>query len=310
MLDLKYDEFSQDNDQVWREGDQLNFPDIVTELEKRARTGNEMQGFKLAHKNLRNINLVHRNSRSGYRFRNSDFYRSDMQSAHCFMVDFSGCSLMKANFKYANLHCANLENCNLLGANFEHARLEHVNWGDEVIQLKKAKLVKDPKEREDLYQQAEEIYRHLRKVTEAEGLFDISGHFFRCEMVARRKQLPILSGRRFLSKVVDLFCGYGEEPLRIIGFTLLIIFMYACFYALSGLSYGGNLIALSLDYSWQQNLFCFFDTLYFSVVTFTTLGYGDIAPIGFSRFLASSEALIGSFTIALFVVVFVKKMIR
>jgi len=309
-LHKEYDELALEDANIWQQGEYSAMPDITKCLEERAKKGTQMERFKLARLNLRNINLVNRNSRYGYKFIDSDFYRSDLEAAHCFMVDFGGCSLMKANFKYANLHCANLENCNLLGANFEHAKLEHINWGTEILQFKKAREVHDPREKEDLYQQAEEIYRHLRKVTEDEGLFELSGRFFRSEMVARRMQLPLFSGGRVLSKTVDLFCGYGEEPLRIIGFTLLLILVYAFCYAFSGLTYAGELIQLSWSNDFGQNMYYFFDAIYFSVVTFTTLGYGDIAPHGFSRFLASTEALMGSFTIALFVVVFVKKMIR
>ncbi|NJN82937.1 MAG: two pore domain potassium channel family protein [Caldilineaceae bacterium] len=54
----------------------------------------------------------------------------------------------------------------------------------------------------------------------------------------------------------------------------------------------------------------FLPALYFSVVTFTTLGYGDIQPHGFARFLVSVEALLGIFLISLFVFVFCRKMIR
>jgi len=123
-------------------------------------------------------------------------------------------------------------------------------------------------------------------------------------------QLPNYSGARILSKTVDLFCGYGEEPLRIIGFTLMLIFIYGLFYLVSGLSFEGEVIRIDFSASFMQNVGHLLDAIYFSIVTFTTLGYGDITPRGFSRFLASTEALIGSFTIALFVVVFVKKMIR
>lgn len=35
------------------------------------------------------------------------------------------------------------------------------------------------------------------------------------------------------------------------------------------------------------------DGIYFSIVTFTTLGYGDLQPSGYGRFFAASQALIG-----------------
>jgi hypothetical protein len=47
------------------------------------------------------------------------------------------------------------------------------------------------------------------------------------------------------------------------------------------------------------------------VVTFTTLGFGDISPItDAGRAVASVEAFTGAFMIALFVLVFGRKMIR
>jgi len=37
----------------------------------------------------------------------------------------------------------------------------------------------------------------------------------------------------------------------------------------------------------------FFDAIYLSAVTYSTVGYGDIAPVGPIRFLAGTEALVG-----------------
>ena len=37
----------------------------------------------------------------------------------------------------------------------------------------------------------------------------------------------------------------------------------------------------------------FWESIYFSIVTITTLGYGDFAPLGFSRFLVSLESTFG-----------------
>ncbi len=59
-----------------------------------------------------------------------------------------------------------------------------------------------------------------------------------------------------------------------------------------------------------DNALAFLNILYFSVATFTTLGYGDMSPVGISRLIAASEAFLGAFILALFVVVFVKKMTR
>ena len=50
------------------------------------------------------------------------------------------------------------------------------------------------------------------------------------------------------------------------------------------------------------------DSLYFSTITFTTLGYGDFRPLeGIGRILAGSEAFIGAFMMALFVYTFARR---
>jgi hypothetical protein len=43
------------------------------------------------------------------------------------------------------------------------------------------------------------------------------------------------------------------------------------------------------------------DSLYFSIITFSSLGYGDISPIGFGKIVASLEVLFGLVSIAILV---------
>lgn len=294
----------------FKDGSYSNHQNVKKLFEERAKTNETISNFNLSYANLSNINLVNKGSHSGYKINNCDFYKTNFENAHCFKVDFSGSSLMKANFKKANLHFANLRNCNLLGTNFDHAKLENVIWDENILQEREAHNSSNFEEKLDYYQQAEEIYRNLRKITEADGLFETAGWFFQKEMKMRRKQMPRYSLKRFISKIVEFSCGYGERPLRIVLISALVIIVFSMVFFLTGLNYNDQTIIFSFSNSLFQNIENFFNSLYFSVVTFTTLGYGDILPLGISKFFAAIEALLGGFILALFVVVFVKKMTR
>lgn len=56
---------------------------------------------------------------------------------------------------------------------------------------------------------------------------------------------------------------------------------------------------VSRDELFERSISSVADTLYFSAITITTTGYGDLAPKGFARGLAAYEALVGVVFIAL-----------
>ncbi len=288
-------------------------PNLVPELEQKARSGDELEGLSLIRADLQSIDLVRHGSADGYNLAHSDLFRANLKGAHLFHVNFAGASLMKANLTDANLHNANLEGANLLGAKLDGAKIENVIWGEEILQETKGKEAfrgNQVQKAHDFFQQAEEIYRNLRKVSELGGLFENAGVFFIKEMRMRRMQKPFFSLERIVSMSVDIFCGYGERPLRVIGFSLLVILFCACAFFILGISDSGTVIRFNAQAMLSTNLRAFADCLYFSVITFTTLGYGDLVPIGFARMVSAIEAFSGSFTLALFVVVFIKKMTR
>jgi len=286
-------------------------PDTAQKLEAYARSGGMLHGICLKNANLENLNLVKRGSKRGFDLTGADLYRANLRGAHLFNAIFIRASLMKADLSDANIHCAHLEECDLLGVKLNETKIEHIKIGRFLPQEKEAKRLEEQGKHEqakDFYEQAEEIYRNLRKTSEHQGLFTLSGPYLRKELTMRRFQEKYFSINRISSKVVDLFCGYGEDPLRVILFSWGLIFFSAFFYYFLGLSFGGEFQVFSVDQSLAENVNFFFECLYYSVVTFTTLGYGDFIPVGFSRIIAAMEAFTGSFTIALFVVVFVKKM--
>ena len=98
--------------------------------------------------------------------------------------------------------------------------------------------------------------------------------------------------------------GYGTQPVRFAVSVLALVMACALAYWLLGpqliYSAGGD---PTLD---------LFQAVYFSVCTFTTLGYGDWAPSPGSvvQWLATAEAFAGFVLGALFVVVVARKLVR
>ncbi len=290
-----------------------NGRDIKQRLLEYAASGRPMTGFRLAFAELEGIDLVRRSGDAGFDLSHADLFHANLKNARLINVNLQDTSLSRANLQGASLQFANLKDANLLGANMRRAKIDHVLWGERIRQenqAKEAEQASEPEKTEELYKQAEEIYRSLRRFTRDQGLYDLSGEWRYKELVMRRRQLPKLSFRRFLSKIFDLLCGYGEKPLRVIIFSILAIVACALVYFALGISHSGTVVAFDVQAANSGNLIGFAKAVYFSVVTFTTLGYGDFVPIGLARLVSALEAFTGAFTIALFVVVFVRKMTR
>ena len=281
-------------------------------LEDRAKTGKPMEGFLLKGANLENVDLVNPEGEP-YRLIYSDLSRANLHRAHLYRTDLSHCNLLKTNLRFANLHFTNLSSCNLLGTDFKATKLDEVLWGDQLLQEQLGYLEKENGRWEEaviLFQEAEEVARNIRRNCEHQGLFDIAGQFFYREMVIRRNQFPSFSRDHLFSKLVDWISGYGEKPRRVVLFSMCLITVFSLVYFGLGIEDGERLIGFDASASFVENVSEWLESLYFSVVTFTTLGYGDIAPVGTARIFAALEAFTGSFTMALFVVLFVKKMTR
>ena len=93
--------------------------------------------------------------------------------------------------------------------------------------------------------------------------------------------------------------GHGERPARTFFAGILIIFSSVFLYILGHLLKDGAVFSPS-----------FFEALYFSVITFTTVGYGDVTPIGLSQLVAACESFFGLFIIPIFVIGLARKYLR
>ncbi|MBS3074960.1 two pore domain potassium channel family protein [Candidatus Pacearchaeota archaeon] len=72
--------------------------------------------------------------------------------------------------------------------------------------------------------------------------------------------------------------------LNYLFFVIVLIILFGGFYYSHNNNFNFNGNPTTID---------FFDSLYFSMTTFSTIGYGDIAPLGINRLAASIQALFG-----------------
>ena len=278
---------------------------IIPELESLNSKNENLSNSNLSNANLQDINLVNCN------IQNSDFSKANLENASLYGANLKGSNLFKANFKNANLNDSNLENCNLLGINFENTKLRNVNWGQnyKVINEIEAEIAyknKDYKLAKEKYKEAEDIYRAIKISMQSQTLGEETGQFFIREMIGKRKQFKKFSAARIGSKIIEITTGYGEKLSNIIFTVIGIIIICMLLYGIEGISYQDKIIGFfSNDFNILSTLGNLF---YFSVVVYSTVGFGEMVPIGpLGKSVMIFEGIIGGLVLAILIIALYKK---
>ena len=93
--------------------------------------------------------------------------------------------------------------------------------------------------------------------------------------------------------------GFGYRPLRVIGTVVAVVMAYGVLYwATKGVVTAGG----------SSQHAGFWECIYFSGITFATVGYGDFIPAPHMRLAALTEGALGVFAIGFFVVILANKL--
>jgi len=190
------------------------------------------------------------------------------------------------------------------------------------------------------YEEAREVYLTLKNNFHSIGRYNDESLTYKKEMDMERASHWILNMKYnrhnlkewlfsghfknwFSSAFFNMIYGYGERPWNVVRTAVAIIIFFALSFSVIGIGNPeiielkgtaiyqntGNIVDLASKGLLKNNVTRNFpDSLYFSLITFTTLGYGDFRPLeGWGRILAGSEAFIGAFTMALFVYAFARR---
>ncbi|HEC91959.1 MAG TPA: hypothetical protein ENI51_03035, partial [Candidatus Atribacteria bacterium] len=206
-----------------------------------------------------------------------------------------GTNLEKALFNFSRAEIVDFTGTEFPEKLYEEQLLEKKELNDE-----------EKKYCPENWEEVSSIYRKLKQAHQRHGDYIKAGEFFYREMECKKKALREKRFSRewfrsFGYSFLKYSCGYGEKPGTVIRNSILAVFGFAFAYLFSN----------SINLSGNSVVRKFLQSLYFSTITFTTLGYGDIHPINDTgRILAMSEAIMGAIFIALFIFVFSRKMMR
>ncbi|MGL4914462.1 MAG: pentapeptide repeat-containing protein, partial [Romboutsia sp.] len=250
--------------------------------------------------------------------------------------EFKNCNMEKSIFENIDLHNVNFEHTNLKGSIFTNSYIDNVYIAD--CDLRSCKIINpdikafefednyitkfdedtfidkieiDKKYRKS-YEVAFKVYKSVASKFEANGLFNNAGEYY---YIAKCMEYKYSRGvSKFNLAIFWLLCGYGERPTYALITSLEIVLIFAIMYMITGLNIGGdsiNYLDLIIQGKALENLNVdFMKSLYFSIVTFTTVGYGDITPTGLSVFLSGIEMLLGVTMVGIWTATLARKITR
>lgn len=251
---------------------------------------------------------------SGADFANADLRRATFRDVNAHGTTFAGADLEDAVFVYADLRGVDFEDTRLYRAFLTDVRVnQETHFGDRVVYERELEAADTPEDALVRTESAIWTYRELQ------GLFEENAdprrviRYFVREMDLRRRRawrtrdylsIVRLEGARWIMR-------YGISPWRVVAASALVIVGAALLFPVTGgIQETGNGAPLTYRVgdptqatpSWALRVL--FRSLYFSVVTFATLGYGDIQPLGgWARAIAALESLVGTLLMALLVFV-------
>ncbi|WP_123538554.1 pentapeptide repeat-containing protein [Halosimplex salinum] len=252
----------------------------------------------------------------------------DLHDASLARVDLREASLehvaaRRADFSEANLEDASLNVCDLRGTDLTGARFDQAVFSNVRISRSttfgETVVYEDELDglEEDSYLRSAQAaiwsYREIRDLHEGNAL-PIEARSYYLDEKDMRRRLAWHEGKYGTALKAEgsrWVTGYGMSHWRVLGASAALIVACAIMYPLTGgiqETAGNDTTTWSLESPEDAPPYyvalILVKSLYFSAITFSTLGYGDIRPVGAAaRGVAGVESLLGSILMALLVFV-------
>ncbi|MCC3869905.1 pentapeptide repeat-containing protein [Terrisporobacter mayombei] len=254
-------------------------------------------------------------------FENCNFYKTNMKNlvfefTKFTEVKFSLSSLRNSIFNQCFIENIIFSDCDLKSMKTIRTDMNILIFEDEftskVDENTFIDLLKLNKKDKSSYENIFKAYKSISGVFEKNRLFNYSGEYYYLAKCAERKSLK--GFERLKSNFFYYTCGYGERPTFALISSLEIVLIFSIIYMFSGLCVNERIIHYNLNIlSYLPRKLMYMDLIdcfYFSLVTFTTVGYGDIFPIGYSVLFSCVEMLLGVTMVGVWTATLARKITR
>ena len=187
-------------------------------------------------------------------FKNARFVECNLSQVH-----FTQCYLRRAQFQKCDIVNSHFESCDFSQAAITDCRVDFASFKDCEISLDAIQFPPDTSARAMV-----RVCRNLKLNAMSMGNFADAGELTYLEKTYERRGLwhDKAWGRWLLSTALSWLWGYGEKPWRL---ALVMAFNIAFFGTLL------HWVDPLPGKSWWEHV-------YFSAITYLTVGYGDLAP--------------------------------
>ncbi len=111
----------------------------------------------------------------------------------------------------------------------------------------------------------------------------------------------------FKKLVFDWMGLYATSPMRVVFSNIVVIVFFAILYTIVPFFTDASLANVNPESTFINK---FLVSLYYTGITYFTIGYGEIVPLGILRIFAVFNGFIGVFMMSYFTVAFVRKILR
>lgn len=251
-----------------------------------------------------------------------------------FSAGFIGCDLSHTVLDRCNFYFSRFEGVNMYDAIFANCSIDTTRFVD--CDLRNTKIVNpkfiefyiedlakktavnrntflgpvnyNRKEKREI-KYAADVYGMFAELFENGKIMDLSGEYFFLNKIT---ELRLLSGYRKFKSILGLItCGYGERPSLSLLTSLFLILLCGTLYMFFGVNYNNELLVFhpfagEMLPPFSKLILCY----HFSLVTFSTVGYGNVTPIGGSLAVSAVEMILGVIMVGIWVSTLVRKMVR